>query len=98
MPSFIITVNKSTEIRVNLPVLRSSIGVHLAWVGGANETEDGWVLFDVAGSEGEERVRWVTPELSIGDEITIKISEDPVVDSATSRSPHEKIDRRNRAE
>lgn len=95
MPSFIITVNMSTEIRVNLPVLSSSIGMHLAWVGGANETDDGWVLFDIAGSEGEERVRWITPELCIGDEITITISEDPVVNSATSRSPNEVMNRRN---
>lgn len=89
MPSFIVTVNKTTDIRVNLPALCSSIGLRLAWVGGANETEDGWILFDISGSEGEESVRWDTPELSIGDEITIKISEDSVVDSATSRLARE---------
>jgi hypothetical protein len=93
MPSFIITLNKTTEIRVNLPISRSSIGLHLAWVGGADETEDGWILFDIGGSEGDERVRWDTPGLAVGDEITIKISEDPVVDSANSRTPQEKVDR-----
>ncbi len=94
MPSFMITVNKTNQVRVNLPILCSSIGVHLTWIGGSNETEDGWILFHIGGSDGQERVRWETPELSIGDEITIKISEESVVDSETSRSPQEKIDRR----
>jgi hypothetical protein len=97
VPSFMITVNKATEIRVNLPTL-SSIGVHLNWVGGTNETEDGFVVFHIGGSEREERVRWDTPELSVGDEITIRISEEPVVDSVTSRVPLEKIDRNKSCE
>lgn len=98
MPSFRISVNKTTEIRVNVPLLRSSIGVHLSWVGGANETEDGWILFDIAGSDGEEQVRWSTPKVSIGDEITITISDESVVDSAALRTPHEKLARRKLCE
>ncbi len=92
MPSLVITVNKANEIRVNLPS-SSSIGANLSWVGGDNADDEGYIHFHVGGVDGEETVRWSTPELSIGDEITIKISEDAVVDSATSRSPHKKIER-----
>lgn len=92
MPSFAITVNKINEIRVNLPS-SSAIGVHLTWVGGNDPDDEGYILFHVSGVDGEESVSWITPELSIGDEITIKISEDTVVDSANSRSPHKKMER-----
>lgn len=92
MPSLVITVNKTTEIRVNLPN-SSTRGVHINWIGGDSEAEEGFICFHVGGVDGEESINWITPELSIGDEIMIKISEDSVVDSATTRAPYKKMDR-----
>jgi hypothetical protein len=93
MPSLVITVNKVTEIRVNLPNTATR-GVHLNWIGGDTPDEEGYICFHVGGVDGEENISWTTPELSIGDEITIKISEDSVPDSETSRTPYKKMDRR----
>jgi hypothetical protein len=94
MPSLIITVNRSAEIRVNLP--RSSTrGVHINLVGSENETEGPLILFHVGGVDGKESISWITPDIHIGDEINIKISNEPVIDSETQRSPYERMDRGN---
>jgi hypothetical protein len=67
--------------------------MHISWIRGTNEAEDELILFHVGGVDGEDRISWATPELSIGDEITIKISKDEVVDSAMCRTPYKKTDR-----
>ncbi len=92
MPSFVISVNQIPEVFVNL-FNSSSIGVHLSWVGSENPDEEGLLLFNVGGGDGVETVRWNVPDLSMGDEITIKISDESVVDSATSRFPTQPMKR-----
>jgi hypothetical protein len=92
MPSFIITVNKTTEIRANLPY-SASIGLHLTCLCGDQVGDDDMMLFYVGGVDGKESVKWITPELSIGDEITIAISKDEVINSPTIRAPYERTQR-----
>ena len=77
---------------MNLPA-SSSMGVNLCWIGGDKPNDEGFICFHVGGVEGEETVRWNTPDLSIGDEITIKLSEESVGESPSVRSPYTKMER-----
>jgi hypothetical protein len=94
MPSFIIKINDTHEIRLNL-TSSSVIGIDLAWVGRSGSEYEGFFCSHIGGVDGEERLQWTTPELSIGDEIVIKICEDNVVETVAVRTPNKRIDRTN---
>jgi hypothetical protein len=77
-----VSVNGARVCSVGLKA-ESDVGVDLCWIG--SERVGGLLLFRIGGIEGDDHLQWAVPQLKIGDELTIKILEDPAPDLPSER-------------
>jgi hypothetical protein len=90
MRSFIINVNGEKVCSISLTA-ENTRGIHLSWIGSTKKEED-LIFFHIGGMDENEHVDWSAPQLKVGDEITIQISEDSAGDPPTSRKTVEQLD------
>jgi hypothetical protein len=88
MPAFVVSVNGRQVCSADLD--SGAHGVHITWLGPATKP---MLIFHVGGVVNDEHVRWDMPELTVGDEITIKIAASAGTTPPDQREPHEPIDR-----
>src|SRR5688500_13676663 len=87
MPAFVIVVNGRQVCSADLG--DGAHGVDIAWIGPA---ADPLIVFHVGGVSGGDQVRWDMPQLSIGDEVIIKIVASDGTTPPSQRHPNPHAD------
>jgi len=89
MIALVVSVNSKRVCSIGL-TSDNTRSVGLSWIGHPDEGE---VLLHVSGMDDREHVYWQTPQLKLGDEVTIKITECDVTDPPDTRKTVEEMDR-----
>jgi hypothetical protein len=88
MIAFVIYVNGERLCSIGLPP-ENTRGVHLAWFGGSADSE---IFLGAGGMDDREHVDWDTPQLKVGDEVTVKITDCDENDPPSTRRTVEEVD------
>jgi hypothetical protein len=92
MPAFVVHVNGTKVCSVELTT-ENSRGIQLSWIGSTKQREKHLLFFHIGGMDEIEHVDWTTPQLKLGDEVTIRIADDSPTDPPSSRKSVEEMDR-----
>jgi hypothetical protein len=88
LKAFIVSLNGEKLIKAGIGP-NGVLSTIVTWVGGGRRPRGGDLLFSVGGldSRSDEHVRWHTPELKVGDTVTVRIVESKKVDPENERYP-----------
>jgi hypothetical protein len=93
MKAFVVSVNGERFVTAGIGP-EGVLTTILTWVGGGSRrTAEGDIHFHVGGLDGrtEEHLTWSTPELQLGDTITVEIVEAACVDPVSKRAKRDDV-------
>lgn len=92
MPAFVVSVNGNKVCSIALSG-ENTRTINIIWVGDSQNAEDHLLCLHIGGPDGDDHLRWSVPQLEVGDEVTIKITESSVADPPDTRRDIEDLER-----